>query len=280
MTLSFISIALLCFVGSYFINVFSYYFPLKILKNWKHECQEFLEIEIKADTATTSLQLGLECRHCKAKISFLQNIPLLRILTNHKCLHCKKKLTNGAFFVDVITIVAGLIVFHHFGQTPLTSFALVFTWFLICGSIIDLRHKLLPDELTLSLLWLGLLLSCFSVFVTPTTAIWGAIAGYGAFYIVHFLYKLITKKDGLGFGDFKLLAAIGAWQGPSNLPFTIFIAALSACLISILLVQRNKQLTMRTMQLPFGPYLAFAGFVTFISGNSILTWYTHLFMGT
>jgi leader peptidase (prepilin peptidase) / N-methyltransferase len=272
---------LLCFVASYFINVFSYHFPLKLLRNWKQECQEFLEIKAEETTKPIkSLGVQLECHNCKAKLNFLQNIPLLRIFASHKCQNCKTKLRNGAFSVDIITIFSGLIVFHSFGQTPLTSLALVLTWFLICGSIIDLRHKLLPDELTLTLLWLGLLLSCFSVFVPPTTAIWGAIAGYGAFYIVHFLYKLITKKEGLGFGDFKLLAAIGAWQGPSNLPFTIFIAALSACLVSIILVQRDKTLTMRTMQLPFGPYLAFAGFVTFLSGNSILTWYTHLFMGT
>lgn len=249
--------------------------------NWKAECQEFLEIKPPPPTAAAHCSsLSMECPNCKAKLTLVQNIPLLRLLGGESCKQCSAAIKKNAFVIDIVTIISGLLIFKHFGSSPLTSLGLVFTWVLISASIIDLRHKLLPDEMTLSLLWLGLLLSCFSVYVTPTTAICGAAAGYGIFYIIHFLYKLITKKEGLGFGDFKLLAAIGAWQGPANLPFVIFIAAFSACVISIILVTRNKSLSMRTMQLPFGPYLALAGFITFLWGNTIITWYSHLLMGT
>ena len=166
----------------------------------------------------------------------------------------------------VILSIAILLRFHY--SFSLSIAALLFTWILLIASFIDGDYKILPDQLTLTLLWIGLLVNCFSLFTTLTSAIFGAVTGYLLLFITFHLYKLITKKEGLGYGDFKLLAAIGAWLGLVAIPITLLLASVLACIVI-----GGKMLLSKTSlqeQFPFGPFLAFAGWFVLVGKPFLL----------
>ena len=218
------------------------------------------------------------CPSCGAQITALQNIPVLSWLwLKGKCARCGARISSRYPLVEVSTAVLSGLVAWKFGFTYHAAAALLFTWTLIALCMIDFDHQILPDDLTLPLLWLGLLLSLFGgrvLPVTPHDAIIGAIAGYISLWLVFHLFKLATGKEGMGYGDFKLFATIGAWLGWQMLPLVILLSAFTGAVIGILLiVVRGRD---RNIPIPFGPYLAAAGWIALMWGEQIVGAYLGL----
>lgn len=258
-------------VGS-FLNVVAYRLPLMMERDWKLECHEFLELDppkIEPSLLSTNLASPASaCPNCGHKIRFWENIPVISyLLLRAKCSSCGSKISAQYPAVELVTGIASLVVAYQFGVTIQTLAALGFTWVLIALTLIDLKKQLLPDNMTLPLLWAGIFFSFFVLFSDLKSSIVGAMAGYLILWSVYHLFKLITKKEGMGFGDFKLLAALGAWVGFSYLPQIILISSVVGAIagISMLLLGKTKQ----QQPIPFGPYLAAAGWIALLWGESI-----------
>jgi len=263
------------FVGS-FLNVVVYRLPIMMEKTWRRECHEFLELDHdpQADAQPFNLMVPRSaCPSCGKLITAWQNIPVISwLLLRGKCGNCKNPISAQYPLVELLTAVLSLLVAWKFGASMQTCFALVFTWSLICLALIDLHTTLLPDSITLPLMWLGLLISLYPVFVNTHQALIGAAAGYLSLWLVFQTFKLITGKEGMGFGDFKLLAALGAWLGWVKLPIVILLSSLAGAVIGITMMVFFKH--RRDKPIPFGPYLAIAGFIALIWGNTLNTLYT------
>ncbi len=262
-------------IGS-FLNVVAYRLPLIMERDWKLECHEFLELDppqIEATLLSTTLATpASSCPNCGHKIRFWENIPVLSyLLLKGKCASCATSISIQYPVVEAVTAIASLTVAYTFGVTVQTVAALCFTWVLIALTLIDLKKQLLPDTITLPLLWAGIALSFFDVFADLNGSVIGAIAGYLILWSVYQLFKLVTGKEGMGFGDFKLLAALGAWLGYAYLPQVILISSVVGSIIgiSMLLIGKTKQ----QQPIPFGPYLAIAGWVALLWGETINTTY-------
>lgn len=262
-------------VGS-FLNVVAYRLPLMMERDWKLECHEFLELEPpKVEQRLSSLNLSTPasaCPNCGHNLRFWENIPVLSYLfLGAKCSSCKTSISIQYPVVELLTGIASLIVAYRFGVTLQTLAALFFTWVLIALTLIDLKKQLLPDNMTLPLLWFGLFISFFDLFTDLKSSVIGAMAGYLILWSVYYLFKLLTKKEGMGFGDFKLLAALGAWAGFSYLPQIILISSVVGSIagITMLLVGKTRQ----QQPIPFGPYLAVAGWIALLWGETINTAY-------
>lgn len=267
---SFVLFLGLC-VGS-FLNVVAYRLPVMMERGWKSECYEFLEIEpAEKDKNKETFNLSVPasaCPNCGHKIRFWENIPVISyLLLRAKCSSCKTKISIQYPVVELITGIATLIVANTFGVTLQTVAAVLFTWVLIALTLIDLKKQLLPDSITLPLLWLGIFFSFYDVFTDLKSSVIGAMAGYLILWSVYQLFKLLTKKEGMGFGDFKLLAALGAWVGFSYLPQIILVSSVVGSIagISMLLIGKTKQ----QQPIPFGPYLAVAGWIALLWGEKI-----------
>lgn len=258
-------------VGS-FLNVVAYRLPLMMERGWKSECYEFLEIE-PADQDTNQQPFNLSipasaCPNCGHKIRFWENIPVLSYLfLGAKCSSCRTTISIQYPLVELITGIATLITAYTFGVTLQTVAAVLFTWVLMALTLIDLKKQLLPDSITLPFLWFGLFFSFYDVFTELKSSVIGAMAGYLILWSVYHLFKLLTKKEGMGFGDFKLLAALGAWVGFSYLPQIILLSSIVGSIagISMLLIGKTKQ----QQPIPFGPYLAMAGWIALLWGEKI-----------
>ncbi len=263
------------FVGS-FLNVVVYRLPIMMEKTWRRECHEFLELDHdpQADAQPFNLMVPRSaCPSCGKLITAWQNIPVISwLLLRGKCGNCKNPISAQYPLVELLTAVLSLLVAWKFGASMQTCFALVFTWSLICLALIDLHTTLLPDSITLPLMWLGLLISLYPVFVNTHQALIGAAAGYLSLWLVFQTFKLITGKEGMGFGDFKLLAALGAWLGWVKLPIVILLSSLAGAVIGITMMVFFKH--RRDKPIPFGPYLAIAGFIALIWGDTLNTLYT------
>ena len=262
-------------VGS-FLNVVAYRLPVMMERDWKLECHEFLELEPpKLEPSLLSINLstpGSACPNCGHKLHFWENIPVISYLfLKAKCSSCGTKISIQYPVVELLTGISSLIVADTFGVTLQTLAALCFTWVLIALTLIDLKKQLLPDNITLPLLWFGLFISFFEVFTDLKSSLIGAMAGYLILWSVYHLFKLITKKDGMGFGDFKLLAALGAWTGFTYLPQIVLVSSVVGSIIGItmLITGRTKQ----QQPIPFGPYLAIAGWIALLWGETINTSY-------
>lgn len=262
-------------IGS-FLNVVAYRLPIMMERDWKRECHEFLELEPpKFEDRLTTLNLATPasaCPNCGHKLHFWENIPVISYLfLKAKCSSCATKISIQYPVVELLTGVASLTVAFTFDVTVQTLAALFFTWILIALTLIDLKKQLLPDDITLPLLWAGIFLSFFDIFTDLTSSVIGAMAGYLILWSVYQLFKLLTKKEGMGFGDFKLLAALGAWAGFSYLPQIILISSVVGSIagISMLLIGKTKQ----QQPIPFGPYLAIAGWIALLWGEKINTAY-------
>ena len=262
-------------VGS-FLNVVAYRLPLMMERDWKLECHEFLELD-KPDVKPDLLSINLAtpssaCPNCGHQIRFWENIPVISyLLLKAKCSSCKTPISIQYPTVELLTGIASLITAYTFGVSLQTITALIFTWVLIALTLIDLKKQLLPDSMTLPLLWFGIFISLFEVFTDLKSSVIGAMAGYLILWSVYHLFKLLTKKEGMGFGDFKLLAALGAWIGFSYLPQIILISSVVGSIagISMLLIGKTKQ----QQPIPFGPYLAIAGWIALLWGDTINTTY-------
>ncbi len=256
-------------VGS-FLNVVIYRLPVMMDIGWKKECKEFLEIE---DTESSDEPFNLmvplsRCPSCSTAIKPYQNIPVISYLfLKGKCSNCKTHIALRYPLIEAFTGITSAIVAYHFGYTVEMGFALLLTWCLIALSFIDIDHQLLPDSITLPLLWLGLFLSLFSVYTDTYSSIIGAIAGYLSLWTVYQLFKLATGKEGMGFGDFKLLALFGAWLGWEYLPLIILLSSLVGAAIGIFMIIFIKK--DRNIPIPFGPYLAAAGWLALLWGDKI-----------
>ncbi len=265
-------------VGS-FLNVVIYRLPIMMQRGWRKECLEYLQIDQEAANAGELSGAGKEepfnlvlplsrCPGCNTPIKPYQNIPVISYLfLRGKCATCSCHISMRYPLIEAFTAITSIIVAWHFGYTPQAGFALVLTWSLIALIFIDIDHQLLPDSITLPLLWLGMCLSLFNIFTDAHSVIIGAVAGYIALWTVFHLFKLATGKEGMGYGDFKLLAVFGAWLGWQYLPIIILLSSLVGAVIGIGMIIFIKH--DRNIPIPFGPYLAVAGWIALLWGNDI-----------
>jgi len=259
-------------VGS-FLNVVILRFPVRLEWAWRQEAREVLALPEVYEPKPPGLVLSRSaCPHCGHALSAWENIPLLSFLMlRGKCSACKTPISWQYPAVELITGILFALCVWRFGISLQLLFALPFTAALVVLSGIDLRTTLLPDQITLPLLWLGLIASLITLFVDPVSAILGAAAGYLSLWSVTRLFKLLTGKDGMGEGDFKLLAVIGAWCGiKAVLPVLLLSSLVGAIIGGIWLATAGKH---RDTQIPFGQYLAIAGWIQFISGADFLGLY-------
>ncbi len=262
-------------IGS-FLNVVVYRLPVMMERDWRKQCREFLEKDdaqpppAKADN---SQPLGLllpasHCPHCDHPIAIHENIPILSyLMLRGRCSACTAHISARYPVVEATAAMLAMTVVWQLGLTVPALAALLLTWALIALSLIDYDHQLLPDSITLPLLWLGLLLSLFGVFTDPQSSIIGAVAGYLCLWGVYQLFRLATGKEGMGYGDFKLLGMFGAWLGWQAIPQIVILASLVGAIVGVtLIVVRGRD---RNLPIPFGPYLAAAGWISLIWGSDI-----------
>ncbi|WP_075185852.1 prepilin peptidase [Teredinibacter haidensis] len=262
-------------IGS-FLNVVIYRLPLSMLAKWKVECKEFLSDNPNTeDEVAPNFNIAFPASHCpkcKAPIKPWQNIPVLSyLILKGRCHSCKASISIRYPIIEVITGLLSVFCLLILGFSYEAGLALVFTWSLIALTMIDIDHRLLPDGITLPLMWLGILLNSFHLFTDLQSAVYGAILGYGVLWSVFWLFKFATGKEGMGFGDFKLLAALGAWMGWEMLPLIIILSSFVGAAIGIagiLIAGRDKNIP-----IPFGPYLAIAGWIAFFWGDQITAAY-------
>jgi leader peptidase (prepilin peptidase)/N-methyltransferase len=257
-------------VGS-FLNVVIYRLPLILEREWRQQCHEFLELEIPAvgDEQKTGLaRPASSCPHCGHSIRAWENIPVISyLLLRGKCSSCKTPISLQYPAIEVITALLSVTVAWKFGVSIQTVGGLLFTWVLIALTMIDVHKQLLPDNLTLPLLWLGLGFALFDTYASLQASVIGAMAGYLVLWAVFHTFKLITGKEGMGFGDFKLLAALGAWMGWNLLPQIILVSSVVGAIAGSVMLVAGK--TRRQQPIPFGPYLAFAGWIALLWGQDI-----------
>jgi leader peptidase (prepilin peptidase)/N-methyltransferase len=260
-------------VGS-FLNVVIYREPIRLQNEWRDEAQRVLGQEPPAREPFNLIRPGSCCPACKAPIRAWQNVPVLSwVLLGRRCAGCKAPISARYPLIELATGLLSAAVAWRYGFTMATACGLLVTWFLIALSGIDYDTQYLPDSLTLPLLWLGLLASLLvrepaALPVTPERAILGAAAGYLSLWAVYWLFRLATGKEGMGYGDFKLLAALGAWLGPGMLlPIVLLSAGVGSVvgIAMILILGRDRQLP-----IPFGPYLAAAGWIAMLWGPDLV----------
>ncbi len=249
-------------VGS-FLNVVIYRLPRMI----QAHCQD--------TTSITTLNLCFPrsfCPHCQITIPFWHNIPFLSFLINHaRCFACQAPIARRYFIVEMLTPLCSILAAIQFGFSMTLLYALLFTWIIICITFIDLEHQLIPDELSLGLLWIGLLSNLSFSFAPLADAVLGAICGYVSLWGFIKLYQGITQKIAMGHGDFKLFAALGAWFGWAQLPIILFIASLFGAVIGIVYLKKTKQ--SNSTPIPFGPFLCFSGFMMLYLHDILLNYF-------
>lgn len=259
-------------IGS-FLNVLIHRLPIMLDRDWTTQSREMLSLPPEPAGATYNLLLPhSECPHCAHKIRAWENIPVVSyLMLRGKCSSCRAKISLRYPLVELATGILSAFVVYHFGLGWEAAAFLVLTWGLLAMSLIDADHQLLPDVLVLPLLWLGLIVNGQSLFTSLYDALWGAVAGYLSLWLVYWAFKLITGKEGMGYGDFKLLAMLGAWGGWQILPLTILLSSLVGAVLGVLMLRmRNAQ---TSTPIPFGPYLAIAGWIALLWGDQITTSY-------
>jgi leader peptidase (prepilin peptidase)/N-methyltransferase len=269
-----IALLLSLMVGS-FLNVVIYRLPVMMEREW--QAMSASE-ETAEDAAPFNLAVpASRCPHCGHLIRWYENIPLLSYLAlRGKCSRCGAHISLRYPAIELLTGLIGAFIGWQFGLGMTGMALLLLSWTLIALTFIDIDHQLLPDRLTLPLLWLGLLLNSFSLFTTLEHAVYGAAAGYLVLWSVYWLFKLLTGKEGMGYGDFKLLAAIGAWGGFEVLPLTILLSSVVGVVLGVaLMALRRHQMA---NPLPFGPYLAIAGWIAILWGDQLNHWYLSLLL--
>ena len=255
-------------VGS-FLNVVIYRLPVMMQSSWRRECQDYLQLPVEESNEPFNLLWpGSRCPVCKTEIKAYQNIPVLSYLfLRGKCAHCSSSIPLRYPLIELFAGVCSAVIAWQFGYGVPMLFALLLTWSLIALSFIDIDHQLLPDTITVPMLWLGLLLNLFSIYTDSHASIIGAVAGYLSLWTVYHLFKLLTGKEGMGYGDFKLLALLGAWMGWQYLPLIILLSSLVGAVIGIGMVLFRQHDAAKPI--PFGPYLAAAGWLAMIWGSEI-----------
>ena len=255
-------------IGS-FLNVVIYRLPLMMQREWRAQCAELLDQPTQDDTPRLSLWgPRSQCPHCHHLIGATENIPLLSYIRQRgRCAHCSVAIGVQYPLVEAASgLLAGIVAWKlGFGWPAMA--ALLFTWTLLAASVIDLHHQLLPDDLTLPLLWLGLLAALFGLGTDLRSAVIGAMAGYLSLWLVYQGFRLLTGKEGMGHGDFKLLAALGAWTGWQYLITIVLLSSLVGAICGLALILLRGRA--RGAPLPFGPFLAAAGWIALLWGETI-----------
>lgn len=272
------------FLGS-FLNVVIYRIPVMLDKEWREAATEILQeqdIKVEPGTEQKSKAFNLivprsTCPSCGHMITALENIPILSyIFLGGKCSDCKTTISIRYPLIELITGILFAFTALHFGWSLQTAGTMILIAFLVPLIFIDIDRKLLPDNLVYPLLWIGLYLNLDATFTDINSAVIGALAGYLSLWSVFWVFKLITGKEGMGYGDFKLLAALGAWLGWKMLPLIIMLSSVVGAALGILILLLNKK--GRNTTLPFGPYLAIAGLIALFWGDEIISQY-FIFMG-
>ena len=257
-------------IGS-FLNVLIHRLPKMMEADWRAQCAELDGTAAVSPERYNLLVPRSHCPQCKAQLRAIDNIPIASWLAlRGKCAHCKTRISARYPIVEGITAFLSALVAWKFGWSWQTAFALVFTWTLIALTFIDADTTLLPDDLTLPLLWLGLLANVFGLFAPLRDAVIGAAVGYLVLWTIYWVFKLTTGKEGMGYGDFKLLAALGAWMGwKALLPIVLLSSVVGAVVgIALIILARRG----REVPIPFGPYLAAAGMIALLSGDRLTHW--------
>ncbi len=275
-------------VGS-FLNVVIHRVPLMMHYAWRQECTQFLVQQddmpdehavplmniVATDVPITLSRPASRCPSCAHKIKWYENIPLISWLAlRGRCSNCKASIGLRYPIVELVTALLSGLVIYHFGVNATGLSALVLVWTLIALTGIDFDTQLLPDRLTFPLAGLGLAVNSQGWFVTPTQSIWGLLLGFLSLWIVVKIFYLITKKHGMGQGDFKLLAVLGAWLGPLMLPLIILLSSLLGSIVGIILMKRQGE----SRPFAFGPYIAVAGIVALLYGSDIVSWYLGMYV--
>jgi len=272
-------------IGS-FLNVVIYRLPIMMEREWREQCDELASMPAK-ELPEGRFDLTMPrscCPSCGTQITALQNIPVVSFLIlGGKCAHCQAPISRRYPIIELVTAIMTAVVGWRFGFGWEAGAAILMTWTLIAISVIDIDHQIIPDSISLPLLWGGLLMSLFHpltgaeiLFVDPKTSIVGAIAGYLTLWSIYHLFRIITGKEGMGYGDFKLLAALGAWLGWQMLPLIILLSAVVGAGVGITLIVFKSH--DRDVPIPFGPYLAAAGWIAMLYGPTIVDRYL-AFMG-
>ena len=265
-----IGVISLC-IGS-FLNVVILRTPKIMEQEWRQDCQMLLHPDqaIIDEEKFTLSKPASTCPKCSSPIRWYQNIPVISWLAlRGKCGQCSNPISIRYPLIELLTVACSLAVVAVFGPTVQMLFGLVLTWTLIALTFIDFDTQLLPDRYTLPLAALGLAVNSYAIYTTPTYAIWGYIIGFLCLWSVYYIFKLVTGKEGMGYGDFKLLAALGAWMGPLPLPLIVLLSSLVGAMIGIILLKIKKE----NQPFAFGPYIAIAGWIAFLWGNEIMKIY-------
>jgi leader peptidase (prepilin peptidase) / N-methyltransferase len=260
-------------IGS-FLNVVIHRLPIMLERRWQNQCQELLNPD-KPATSSERYDLVVprsRCPHCGHAITALENVPVLSFLwLRGKCSGCGERISWRYPFVEMLTGCLTAFVAWRFGFSIAALSGLVLTWSLVALAFIDYDRQLLPDDITLPLIWAGLILNVFVVFVPLSSAVIGAASGYGSLWLVYQIFKLVTGKEGMGYGDFKLFAALGAWLGWQSLPLTILLASLVGAVVGIAFILFFGH--DRRAPIPFGPFLCVAGWISLMWGDALTHFY-------
>lgn len=288
MTIALVVFGLLGLCVGSFLNVVIHRTPLMMVSAWRQECSQFMYEQadmprehtmplvniVATDTPITLSKPASRCPHCAHKIKWYENIPLISwILLRGRCSDCKAAIGLRYPIVELVTALLSALVIYHFGVNMVGLSALVLVWTLIALTGIDFDTQLLPDRLTFPLAGLGLAVNSQGWFVPPTQSIWGLLLGFLSLWIVVKIFYLITKKHGMGQGDFKLLAVLGAWLGPMMLPLIILLSSLLGSIVGLILMKKQGE----SKPFAFGPYIAIAGIVALLYGSDIVNWYLGMY---
>ena len=255
---------------------------------WRQECSQFMAEQadmppehtqplaniVAADPSITLSTPASRCPHCAHKIKWYENVPLISwLILRGRCSDCKAAIGLRYPIVELVTALLSMLVIYQFGVSAAGLSALILVWALVALTGIDFDTQLLPDRLTFPLAGLGLAVNSQGWFVSPTQSIWGLLLGFLSLWVVVKIFYLITKKHGMGQGDFKLLAVLGAWLGPTMLPLIILLSSLLGSIVGIILMKKQGE----SRPFAFGPYIAIAGIIALLYGPDIVNWYLGMY---
>ena len=288
MTLALVVFGLLGLCVGSFLNVVIHRLPLMMVAAWRQECSQFMAEQADmprehtqplSDIVATHTPITLStpasrCPHCAHKIKWYENIPLISWLAlRGRCSDCKAPIGLRYPIVELASALLSILVIYQFGVSAPGLSALILVWTLVALTGIDFDTQLLPDRLTFPLAGLGLAVNSQGWFVSPTQSIWGLLIGFLSLWIVVKVFYLITKKHGMGQGDFKLLAVLGAWLGPMMLPLIILLSSLLGSIVGLILMKKQGE----SRPFAFGPYIAIAGIIALLYGSDIVNWYLGMY---
>lgn len=264
-------------IGS-FLNVVIFRLPIVLEREWRNHCTQLLDCQHSVREPAPPFNLIVPRSHCPVcghTIAVRENVPVLSYLwLRGRCSSCGNPISSRYPAVEILSGALTALIAWQFGFGPEAIAAMLLTWGLIALTFIDLDHQLLPDSITIPLLWLGLSLNLFGIYTSLEASLVGAIAGYGILWSVYHLFRLATGKEGMGFGDFKLMAMLGAWLGWQALPIVILLSSAVGAVVGLMLVFVRKR--DKNVPIPFGPYIALAGWIALLWGKDLTAWYLSL----